>query len=291
MTVFLVDMPNPDGKPSGFIARVEADHWMVALAAGLRRLGESTEFLRDVQVEIQKDGAVKVTEPRTGRIFRIAPLAEPQKPSPGEKKPVSIEPLAALPKVSPRVAWRPYRKDAAEATLPTVRERATAHELPKELPREVRRICWGGLNEQVLDHLLHLALQHVPAESGSAYLVEPRQRSFRLCAAWGPKARMLLALGLELDQGSGIAGFCVEQGILLSVSDAKRNPHFKASISRRLDYPVQSMLAAPILRHRRGVACIQLLNKKGGGPFTSSQSAVLSLLASTAGEALERGKP
>ena len=63
----------PPKLPVDLTLRLEADHWLGALKTGLGRLGEA-QASNNVLCDIQADGSIHVTDPDTGRVFRILEL-------------------------------------------------------------------------------------------------------------------------------------------------------------------------------------------------------------------------
>ena len=51
--------------------KVDADSWISALRSGLAKIGEQGDIVKNVMCDIQADGAIHVTDPKTGRVFRI----------------------------------------------------------------------------------------------------------------------------------------------------------------------------------------------------------------------------
>lgn len=87
MPKFEVHIPPPE--PGGFniTLRVEAENWMAALKLGLRKLGEQGSTAQNVLVDIQDDNSMHVTDPQSGRVFRIRELSEQE----AEKSQVKAE--------------------------------------------------------------------------------------------------------------------------------------------------------------------------------------------------------
>jgi hypothetical protein len=63
----------PPKVPIDLTLRLEADHWLGALKTGLGRLGE-TQASNNILCDIQADGSIHVTDPDSGRVFRIVEL-------------------------------------------------------------------------------------------------------------------------------------------------------------------------------------------------------------------------
>ncbi len=70
----------PAAQPEGFniTARIRADSWIQALRSGLSRLGDTAD-VKNVMCDITEQG-IDVTEPQSGRVFRIRELPETEAP-------------------------------------------------------------------------------------------------------------------------------------------------------------------------------------------------------------------
>ncbi|MEK7705612.1 MAG: GAF domain-containing protein [Myxococcota bacterium] len=74
MALFEVFIPSPDPDGFNITARIRADSWMQALRSGLTRLGDTAD-VRNVLCDINETG-IDVTEPASGRVFRIRELVD-----------------------------------------------------------------------------------------------------------------------------------------------------------------------------------------------------------------------
>lgn len=72
MALFELFIPATDDTGFNITARIEADNWMHALRNGLRKLGDGVDA-QNVLCDINESG-IDVTEPQSGRVFRIREL-------------------------------------------------------------------------------------------------------------------------------------------------------------------------------------------------------------------------
>lgn len=88
----------PAVEPGGFnlTLKVGAENWMSALKAGMQKLGEQGAVNQNVMVDIQEDNSIHVTEPTSGRVFRIRELTDEEVAKASVKRPSGIQrnPLA-----------------------------------------------------------------------------------------------------------------------------------------------------------------------------------------------------
>jgi hypothetical protein len=76
MPRFEVFIPAPAEPERSVTLSVEADNWMAALKAGLKRLGQGGAQVSNIMVDVMEDNSIHVTEAASGRVFRIKEQAE-----------------------------------------------------------------------------------------------------------------------------------------------------------------------------------------------------------------------
>jgi hypothetical protein len=103
--------------------RLEADHWLGALKTGLQRLGEASPA-NNVLCDIQADGSIHVTDPDSGRVFRILELPA--------TTPVAPEPVVIPAAPAPAAVAAPPPAPAAEQAAPF---RSRLAPPPEPIPR------------------------------------------------------------------------------------------------------------------------------------------------------------
>lgn len=136
----------------------------------------------------------------------------------------------------------------------------------------------------VLRRIAEFAVTLLDAERATVYVVD-RERS----EVWSRilTESELREIRLPLD-GRGLASEVARGGGVLRIDDPYGDPRFDASIDARSGYRTRSMLVAPVdARDRTRLGVLQVVNKKGDGPFTKDDEAVIASLASSAGIALE----
>jgi hypothetical protein len=208
----------------------------------------------------------------------------------------AFDPALAAPEASLRVV--------EESVTPTQRFEALRPVRNQEIPPsaelaestmervflEVAGIAAGGAGstlEQTVSFALDLAMRSVPADAGSVLFTDESGTFLYFAAARGPKADELLAAGYRVPLDQGLVGFCARVGVSLAVSDAGDDPRFFRDISEQLGYPTRSVLCAPIESAGRAFGVIELLNRRDGASFATSQLAVLTYIAEQLGRYLE----
>ncbi|MFT3706462.1 MAG: GAF domain-containing protein [Archangium sp.] len=97
MPKFEVHIPASDTNGFNVTLKVGADNWMSALKAGMQKLGEQGAVSQNVMVDIQDDNSIHVTEPASGRVFRIRELSDEEAAKAQVKRPSQIRPAVARP--------------------------------------------------------------------------------------------------------------------------------------------------------------------------------------------------
>jgi hypothetical protein len=313
MAKFEVHIPAAQG---GFniTLRVEADNWMAALKFGMAKLGEQGSSVQNLLVDIQDDNSFHVTESQSGRVFQIRELSEqeaataevkkPTAPPPSSQAttqpglPVFTEPPPAPvpppvvkrgPSSSPKALEVSQIVELEKPILPVVSaigrpavkvdEKEQVEDLLSEVFERVQEIYTLPSDEAAMYFLLDLALEKIPAESGSVYRADSGMGDLSFTAARGPKASELLKAKLVIPAGTGIAGFCSIEGVSVALSEVEKDPRFYKAISEKLSYPTRSVLCAPMMTHGRAFGCLQLLNKKNSALFGPHEVGLLSYLA------------
>lgn len=96
---------------------------------------------------------------------------------------------------------------------------------------------------------------------------------------------------IRLPVGKGVAGWVAEQGEAALIPDAYEDARFNPEVDRRTGYRTRSILCVPMRdQHGEITGVIQVLNKKGGGPFTEDDEELLDTLASQATIAVENSR-
>jgi len=136
----------------------------------------------------------------------------------------------------------------------------------------------------VLRRIADAATTVLDAERAAVYVID-RERS----EVWSRVLTdsELREIRLPLD-GRGLATEVARGGGVLRIDDPYGDPRFDASVDARTGFRTRSMLVAPIdARDRTRVGVLQAVNKRGDGPFSRADEAVILSLAGSAGIALE----
>ncbi len=145
---------------------------------------------------------------------------------------------------------------------------------------------WG--QEVVLDEFLSTLVDRIAvamqADRGTLYLLDPARGELFSRAGHLPEISQI-----RLALGQGVAGHVAQGGETVNVPDPKGERRFFADIDRMTGYRTTSLLAVPV-RDSEGLlfGVLQVLNRRGGGPFSEDEARHLEGIARQVGGALER---
>jgi GAF domain-containing protein len=134
--------------------------------------------------------------------------------------------------------------------------------------------------------MLDIALQHIPAESGTFYLADVNGHELTFTAVRGPKADALKKSGMKVKVGQGIIGFCAQEGVCLLVSDIQEDQRYFAQIADAIGYKPTDTLCASAEKDGRLFGALQLINSKKG--FDAAHMEVARYIGLTAAALLDR---
>ena len=272
----------PPEQPFDVTLRVESETWLGALKAGVGKICGG-ELAPNVLCDVRDDATVDVTDPRTGRTFRIselpatagAPAASRGAAPAAARAPAGAPPKAAPPPPPPPPPRQPIRRAPDEAHR---------EDLLAELFLRAPQVRSRASRDDGLAYLVDLALEKVRCEAGSA-LLATSDGVLTFAVARGPKAAEILRLAPRIPMGVGVVGFCAKESVALAVSDAERDGRHDRAVSDAVKHPARSLVCATIARGGRVLGALELVNKVGGA-FDEADLAVLSYLAHQAAEFL-----
>lgn len=209
-----------------------------------------------------------------------------------------LEPLAALGKL---VAAALRAVTASSARLDLLRAAgARVAEALAILPESQLRAAvqrefrlWPGLHEEVVPDSLRAALEKIlqgavratDAECGALGVGDSAARPFEPWVAVGIPDEQARAVG-RAPRPVGTLGIVALEGKVLSTPDVHAHPRFCGYPPHHPD--VRSMLGVPIRYQGMSLGNLYLGNKRGGQPFADEDQAIVEMLASQAGIALQQ---
>jgi GAF domain-containing protein len=92
--------------------------------------------------------------------------------------------------------------------------------------------------------------------------------------------------GMRISSAQGIAGWVVQSGQPIAISDLARDPRFSREVAEQTGYVPQSILAVPVETPHRMLGVISLLDRDAQRPGADQDMMLLSLFAEQAALAL-----
>jgi len=138
-----------------------------------------------------------------------------------------------------------------------------------------------------LGNALERITEHVGAEGGSIFLLEPGARALVCEASTGP----VDLRGLRLRVDEGVVGRAVRCNSCEMVRDVVQDPSFDSGVDENTGFTTRSILCASLSVRARSLGAIELVNKRGAGKlFDDHDRRLLRALAAAAGLALHNAQ-
>jgi hypothetical protein len=114
----------PPTDPDGFEVSIDVEgaNWSSALRTALKQIGEGAESIKSITCEVQPDGAFKITDKVSKRVFVVQPLDAP----PVEAAPAPAAPTAAPATAAIDEAKQKADEEARQRAADEARQRAEA---------------------------------------------------------------------------------------------------------------------------------------------------------------------
>lgn len=117
--------------------------------------------------------------------------------------------------------------------------------------------------DDLLDFLAREVVTEMAADRSSIFLLDGDRQEL-----W---SRVALGMGRQIIRfpaDRGIAGHVAATGTVLNVPDPYADPRFNQNVDRQTGYTTRSILCGPLRGgDGRTLGVLQVLNKRGGGPF------------------------
>jgi putative ABC transport system ATP-binding protein len=123
-----------------------------------------------------------------------------------------------------------------------------------------------AMMDQILEAVVLKIRELLDADRGTIFLVDAVRGLLYSKIAESDSSQ---PLEIRLPITSGIAGSVARTGQPLNIADPYSQPDFNPEVDRRTGYRTRSILCMPIFDRRKEVIAVaQLLNKRGGQPFS-----------------------
>jgi hypothetical protein len=304
--LYEVFIPAIEAGKMNVTQKVDAENWLAALRSGLAKIGEQGDIVKNVMCDIQENGDIHVTDPRSGRVFRIKETGEGEitesddatMAAPAVDKGASWQEYASAPidttehrAAGPEAGVRVMESTETEATADSLAEARVKAQDPEELLADVfeesANIAEFGEDVQgAVEFVMDLVMSKVDCEAGSILFANINEHELYFASARGPKADDVM--GYRVPMGKGIVGFCAKEGQALALSNAGRSPLFFKKIAESIGYPARSIACAPVDHEGRSYGAIEVLNRTASDEFTAGELEVLKYLGGKLAEHVSR---
>jgi CheY-like chemotaxis protein len=138
--------------------------------------------------------------------------------------------------------------------------------------------------DDLLDFLAREAVREMDADRSSIFLLDEAKHELWSRVALGLEERVI-----RIKANVGIVGHVVTTGELLNVADPYSDQRFNPQVDRDTGYRTRSILCGPLrAEDGRIVGALQVLNKRGGGPFLAIDVKRFERVAARCALAIER---
>lgn len=281
MPFFEVYIPAKDNSGSNVTLTVESKNWLGALQSGLLNSGEDASAVTNVMCDLQQDGSIHVTDAAASRVFRLREVEEPDSTARTQPQMPAVNAQGQRFGTAPQAIVRNEQQaQASDPKIGRVVERVDVEDVIADVFERAMDLFTERLNpDRIVNDLLDLAIEKIPADAGSFYVAGISDRDLQFAAVRGPKAKEILAQKIRVPMGQGIAGFSAAEAIALAVNDAQNDPRFAKEISDKIGYDVHSTICAPLDKDGRSYGAIQLINRKQGTAFSQGDLNILIAIA------------
>jgi len=185
----------------------------------------------------------------------------------------------------------------AQLVLSVLAKNIELLEAQEQLARKVEELdVLFGLEQEIssavhiddmLERLLHKAVDLLSCEAGSIVLLSEDAQELIFTSAVGSKADAVRHL--HLPRGAGVAGWVAEEASSALVNNPSSDERHLKDIESELDFPVRNILAVPLGAGGEAVGALELLNKREG-PFADEDEKLATLIAGQAHSAIQTWK-
>ena len=139
--------------------------------------------------------------------------------------------------------------------------------------------------QDLLSHIMEESKNILNAEASSLLLYDSKEKVLFFEVAEGEKSKDLKKIKLRL--GQGIAGTCARERKIINVKDVSRDKRHFNEADRKTTFCTRNILAVPLVRKRKLLGVLEVLNKKNGEFFTKKDEELMEVIASQAALCIE----
>jgi Nif-specific regulatory protein len=139
-------------------------------------------------------------------------------------------------------------------------------------------------SNDILKALLHQLITVFKVEGASIALLDDEKKKLNFFIQAGKSKRPVF----QVEIGVGIAGRVAQTGQSMKVNDVKQSPYFFQKVDKHTGFHTRSILCAPIMKDKKLIGTLQILNKKDAKAFTIEEQDILEIIGKVSGLALHR---
>lgn len=141
---------------------------------------------------------------------------------------------------------------------------------------------------EVLNRIMDSANRVVKAEASSLLLIDETNNTLFFHVALGEKGEEIKKYTLKM--GEGIAGWVAKNSKPLLVPDVQQDKRFYKDISKQINFQTRSILCVPLKLKEKTIGVLEVINKIGGGSFSTDDQGLLETFSNLAAIAIDNAK-
>lgn len=141
---------------------------------------------------------------------------------------------------------------------------------------------------KVLERVIVEAQTLMDAEAASVFILDEARQELSTPVATGPAAEDVRQVRLKM--GEGLVGWVAQSGEAAFIADAGQDPRFSPRVDKRTRFQTRNMACVPLKIEGKVVGALEVLNRRGGRTFDSTDLPVLQALGNLAAVAVESGR-
>ncbi|UCE34811.1 MAG: response regulator [Deltaproteobacteria bacterium] len=154
---------------------------------------------------------------------------------------------------------------------------------------EIGSIVNSTLNlAEVLGLIMRYVNRVTNSMASTLMLLDDKTGELVLSVPTGPKANSLT--DIRIPKGEGIAGWVVEHGKPVLVSDVKTDERFYKKIDKITRFKTKSIVCVPLKAKTKVIGALEVMNKVDGTSFTEEDLVLMSIFAYQAAMAIENAR-
>jgi two-component system, NtrC family, sensor kinase len=138
---------------------------------------------------------------------------------------------------------------------------------------------------RLLDLIMEESKNILEAEASSLLLYDRTEKLLYFQVVTGKKGEKVKKFKLKM--GEGIAGTAAKERKIINIADASKDKRFFEKIDKKSKFKTKSILAMPIVRKKKLIGVLEVLNKKNGKSFNKSDVELMEIISDQAGLAIE----